>query len=95
MKTGLYIWLRTSDRPAARAVAWGKSWLNIGIHVVAEVCAGGYCAGRARKRSTRGAERIMYRSAAGAALGMAEKEITVESSKTHLFCTILLTSPTT
>jgi len=35
------------------------------------------------------------RSAAGAAVGVAEKAMMVESSKTYLFCSLLLTSAMT
>ena len=41
--------------------------------VVSKICAGGYGAGRARERSARGQERVVGRSAAGAAVGVAEE----------------------
>ena len=42
--------------------------------MVSEVGAGRYGAGRAREGSTRGEARVMGRSAAGAAVGVAEEE---------------------
>jgi hypothetical protein len=47
------------------------------VLVVSEVCAGRYRAGIVRDRSTRGQERFMGRSAAGAAVEM-EKEVPLE-----------------
>jgi hypothetical protein len=44
------------------------------VLVVSEVCARGYGARRVRARSARGAERTVGRSAAGAAVGVAEAE---------------------
>ena len=43
------------------------------VLVVSEVCTGGYGAGRARDRSAEGEERLVGRSAADAAVGVAEK----------------------
>ena len=45
--------------------------------MVSEVCARGYRAGRARKKSERGAERVVGQSAAGAAVRVEEEEITL------------------
>jgi len=42
------------------------------VLVVSEVCAGGYGAGRAREQSARGPERLVGRSAPGAAVGVEE-----------------------
>jgi len=44
------------------------------VLVVSEICARGYDAGRARAGGGRGAERLVGRSAAGAAVGVAEAE---------------------
>ena len=43
------------------------------VLVVSEVCARGYGAGRVRERSTKGEGRIVGRSAAGGAVGVAEE----------------------
>ena len=44
------------------------------VLVVPEVCAGGYGAGRVRAGSARRQERLMGRSAASAAVGVAEED---------------------
>jgi hypothetical protein len=49
----------------------GEGWL---VLVVSKVCARRYGAGRVGEGSTRGEERLVGRSAAGAAVGMAEEE---------------------
>ena len=52
---------------------YGQSQSGL-VLVVPEVCAGGHGAGRVRNRSPRGEERLVGRSAAVAAVGVAEEE---------------------
>ena len=63
--------------------------------VVSDVCVREHSAGAVRNRSTRGAERLVGRFTAGATVGVEEKEVEVESSRTQMFYSTLLTSPMT
>ena len=57
--------------------------------VVSRICAGGYGTEVARKRSARGAERVVGRCASGAAVGVAEEVSGRGAWRSDSFLTLL------